>query len=119
MADNATRSPERVYAERFVFLIAIVVLASFMQGARAALVCAISVAAAMLSDALCCTLRKQRYDPKDSSVLFWGLCTGAMMPISAPVWAAAMSAVICITVGKHSRSNAYRTDDRGSDALHK
>ncbi|MCH5208480.1 MAG: RnfABCDGE type electron transport complex subunit D [Oscillospiraceae bacterium] len=101
MADNATRSPEKVYAERLVFLIAVVVLASFMQGVRAAVICAVSVAAAMLSDALCCALRKQRYDPKDFAVLFWGLCTGAMMPISAPVWAAVMSAAVCIIVGKH------------------
>lgn len=101
MADNATKSPVRVYTERLVFMMTLLVLSSFMQGIRAAVICAVSVVSAMLIDALCCVLRKNRYDPKDSAVLFWGLCTGMMMPVSAPLWAAAMSAAVCIIVGKH------------------
>lgn len=101
MAENAVRSPASVYAERFVFLIAVVVLSAFMQGLRAAIICVVSVASAMLIDGLCCFFRKLRYDPKDTAVLFWGLCTGAMLPISTPLWAAVLSAAVCVVVGKH------------------
>lgn len=101
MAENAVKSPNRAYAERFVFLITLVVLSSFLQGIRAALICAISVTVAMAADALCCFLRKMRYDPKDVAVPFWGLAAGMMMPVSAPFWAAMLSAAVCIVVGKH------------------
>lgn len=101
MADNATRSPERAYTERLIFMIMIVALSAFMHGARAAVICVISTASAMLSDALCCFVRKIEYDPKDTAVIFWGLSTGMMMPVSVSFWAAAMSAVVCIIVGKH------------------
>lgn len=101
MADTAVKSPNRAYAERFVFLITLAVLSAFMQGARAAVICAVCVASAMLADGLCCFVRKIRYEPKDFAVLFWGLSAGMMMPISAPLWAAVLSAVLCIIVGKH------------------
>ncbi len=101
MADNANNSPERAYAERLIFMAAVVVLAAFMQGLRAAVICAVSVVSAMAVDALCCFIRKLRYDPKDAAVPCWGLCAGIMMPICAPIWAAILSAAVCIVVGKH------------------
>ena len=100
-AASANNSPTRAYAERFVFMAAIDVLAAFMQGLRAAVVCAAAVVSAMAVDALCCLVKRQRYDPKDAAVPFWGLCSGIMMPISAPLWAAILSAAVCIIVGKH------------------
>lgn len=98
---NADNLPARAYAERFIFMAAIVVPAAFMQGLRAAVICAVAIVSAMAADALCCLVRKMRYNPKDMAVPFWGLCSGIMMPISAPLWAAILSAAVCIIVGKH------------------
>lgn len=101
MADNAVKSLNKAYVERLVFMMTLVVLSSFMQGPRAAVICAVGIAAAMLADALCCLIRRIRYDPKDAAVAFWGLSAAMMMPASAPYWAVILSAVVCIVVGKH------------------
>lgn len=97
MADNATKS----YGERLVFMMTLVVLSAFLQGIRAVVICILSVAAAMAADALCCLIRKIRWEPKDTAVIFWGLSTGMLMPVSASFWAVILSAVLCIIVGKH------------------
>ena len=101
MADTSVKSLNRAYIERLVFMMTLVVLSAFLQGIRAALICGISVAAAMAADALCCFIRKKRYDPKDAAVPFWGLAAGMMMTVSTPFWAVILSATVCIVVGKH------------------
>lgn len=95
------REPRKVYLERFVFLAALLVPSVFLQGARAAFVAVMSMLACMLTDALCCFLRKTRYDIKDAAVPFWGLAAAMMMPATISVGLIWLSAAVCVGIGKH------------------
>lgn len=101
MLNLTAREPRKAYLERLIFLAALVVLSAFLQGARAVVVSVLSVVLCMAADAVCCKIRKIPYDIKAFEVPFWGLASAAMMPSSVSVWAVALSAVICIVVGKH------------------
>lgn len=90
-----------VYLERLIFMAALMVLAAFMQGERAAVVSVLSVLLCMITDAVCCKIRKIKYDPRAAEVPFWGLAAAMMMPASVPFSLVVQSAVICIVVGKH------------------
>lgn len=95
------REPRKVYLERFVMMAFLLVPSVFLQGTRGALIAAISVLACMLTDAICCRMRKMRYDIKDSAVPFWGLAAALMMPSTIPVGLVILSSVVCIGIGKH------------------
>ncbi len=101
MVKKTAQEPDKVYLERLVFMAALAVLSGFMQGARVALVCLISVGMCMITDFLCCKIRRLRYNVKDAAVPFWGMCVAMMMPASMPVLTIILSSVICIAVGKH------------------
>lgn len=90
-----------VYLERLIFMAALTVLAAFMQGMRAAVVSVLSVLLCMITDAVCCKIRRIKYDPRGAEVPFWGLAAAMMMPASVPFSLVVQSAVICIVVGKH------------------
>lgn len=97
----AAREPRMVYLERLIFMAALMVLAAFMQGTRAAVVGVLSVLLCMITDAVCCKIRRIKYDPRAAEVPFWGLAAAMMMPVSVPFSLVVQSAVICIVVGKH------------------
>lgn len=101
MTRIADREPRQVYLERLIFLAALTVLSERMQGARVAVVCALSVILCMAADALCCKMRKIKYDFKAPEVPFWGLAAALMMPASVPYSLVLQSAVICVMIGKH------------------
>ena len=95
------QEPRRAYFERFIFLAAIVVLSTWLQGARAAVVCIASVVLCMAADAVCCRIRRLPYDIKAPEVPFWGLAAAVMMPASVSPGLILLSSIICIVVGKH------------------
>lgn len=101
MTLTAEREPRKVYLERFIIMLALLAPAVFFQGARAAAVCVVSVVLCMAADFLCCKLRRIPYDYKDAAVPFWGLAAAMMMPSSISFLMVALSAVLCICVGKH------------------
>ncbi len=101
MIKLAEREPRRVYLERFVIMALLLVPAVFLQGARAAFVAVLSVLACMITDAVCCKIRKLKYDIKDTAVPFWGLAAAMMMPVTVSVWLIILSALVCVAVGKH------------------
>lgn len=101
MKSMVARDPRKVYLERFIFMAALLIPSVFLRGARAAAVCIISVAACMITDFICCKLRRMRYDIKDTAVLFWGLSAAMLMPVSIPYALVVLSAVICVALGKH------------------
>lgn len=84
-----------------IMLAMLLVPAAFLQGIRAPLVCVLSMVSGMLIDAVCCLIRKIRYNVKDAAVPFWSLAAGMMMPVSVPFWLVFLSAAMCIIVGKH------------------
>ncbi len=101
MTRIAARKPRMVYLERLIFMAALIVPAALMQGIRAAVVCVLSVLLCMITDAVCCKIRKIKYDPKAAEVPFWGLAAAMMMPVSVPFSLVLQSALICVVVGKH------------------
>lgn len=101
MAFVSAHSPRKIYFERLIFMAALLIPATFLMGMRVLLVCAFSVLLCMLTDLICCRLRRIPYDVKDSAVPFWGLAAAMLMPVSIPLGLVALSSVICIAVGKH------------------
>lgn len=101
MTRIAAPKPRMVYLERLIFMAAVMVPAAIMQGARTAVVCVTSVVLCMLTDAVCCKIRKQKYDPRDTAVPFWGLAAAMMMPASVSFPLVVQSALICVVIGKH------------------
>ena len=101
MSNLTSRKPNRVYLERLVFMAALLIPSAFMQGLRVLLVAALCVAFCMITDRICCLIRKIPYDPKDAAVPFWGLALAMLMPSCVPAALTALSAVICIALGKH------------------
>ncbi len=101
MTSVIARDRRKVYSEQFIFMAALLIPAVFLNGMRTLAVCCVSMFACMLTDWICCLLRKQSYDFKDMSVLFWGLCTGLLMPASMPYILVGVAGIICIAVGKH------------------
>ena len=95
------REPRKVYLERFVIMALLLVPSVFLQGARSAFVAVFSVLSCMIIDALCCLLRKKRYDIKDAAVPFWGLAAAMMMPATIPIGMIVLSSLICVIIGKH------------------
>ena len=85
MTKNIARDPNKVYFERMIMMAMLLVPAAFLQGIRAVFVCVLSVLCSMITDAVCCLIRRIRYNVKDAAVPFWGLAAGMMMPVSVPV----------------------------------
>lgn len=101
MFNLTEREPRKVYLERFVMMALLLVPSVFLQGNRGAFITAASILACMITDAVCCFLRKMRYDIKDSAVPFWGMAAALMMPSTIPLGLVILSSVLCIAVGKH------------------
>ena len=101
MFNLTEREPRKVYLERFVIMALLLVPSVFLQGTRGAFIAAISTLACMMTDAVCCLMRKMRYDIKDSAVPFWGMAAALVMPSTIPIGLVILSSVMCIAVGKH------------------
>ena len=101
MSSAVTRKPNTIYLERFVFMAALLIPSAYLQGARVIFVCALSIVFCMLTDKVCCFIRRIPYDIRDYAVPFWGLAAAMLMPSGISVWLIALCAVICIALGKH------------------
>ncbi len=101
MLSFAARDPRKVYLERFIFMAALLIPSVFLMGLRALLVSVLSVVLCMVTDRVCCLIRKIPYDIKDYAVPFWGLAASMLMPSSISIGLVVMSSVICIGLGKH------------------
>ena len=95
------REPRKVYLERLIFMVLLLVPSAVLQGMRAIFVAVISVLTCMITDAVWCLIRRIRYDIKDFAVPFWGLASAMMMPVNIPVGLILLACVLCISVGKH------------------
>lgn len=80
---------------------ALLIPAWFLNGARVLMVSAVSIVVCVAADWVCCKIRKIPYDRKDHSVIFWGLAASLIMPVSIPYVLVALSAIICVVIGKH------------------
>lgn len=76
------RKQKAIYADQLICLAALVIMSVWKSGARAGVICAVSVIVCMLADMLFCYLSKKTYNPKDLSTIASGLCLALMMPAS-------------------------------------
>lgn len=95
------RDLRKMYLERFVFMAALLIPAIFRGGFRPLVVCVICILFCMLTDWICCKIRRIKYDISDPAVWFWGLTAAMLMPAGVPYATAGFAAVVCIAVGKH------------------
>lgn len=79
----------------------LLVPAAFLQGTRSLYVAVLSVLTCMITDALCCLMRRIRYDAHDLAVPFWGMAAALMMSATIPTGLIILSSIVCIAVGKH------------------
>ncbi len=101
MTSLIAQDPCKAYFERFVFMAALLIPAFFLEGARPVVVSALCLTVCVITDWICCKIRRIDYDFKDYSVLFWGLSLSMLMPSCIPYIHVALGAVICVFVGKH------------------
>ncbi len=101
MASLIARDPCKVYFERFIFMAALLIPSVFLRGMRPVIISLVCISVCMLTDWVCCLIRKIPYDIKDTSVLFWGLSLSLVMPAIIHYRYAALASAICIAVGKH------------------
>ncbi len=101
MKSIIARDPCKIYFERFIFMAALLIPAWFLNGSRVLMVSAVSIVVCVAADWVCCKIRKIPYDRKDHSVIFWGLAASLIMPVSIPYVLVALSAIICVVIGKH------------------
>lgn len=95
------RNPSGVYLERFFLMTVLLIPAAYLKGSRVITVAAASVLSCMLADAVCCLIRRIKYDAKDYAVPFWGLACAMMMPVNISAGMIILSSLVCIVVGKH------------------
>ncbi len=101
MLKLSPREPRAVYLERLLIMTLLLVPSVFLQGTRSLYTVLMSVLTCMITDALCCFLRRIRYDMADFAVPFWGMGAALMMPATIPTGLIILSSIICVAVGKH------------------
>lgn len=77
-------------------------MAYYYYGLRAFIVTAVSVAVSLITDYICCSLRKRRFDWSDQSPVMDGLLLALLMPASVPYPIVMISAVFMVVVGKYA-----------------
>ncbi len=74
------RKYHSVYGDQLACLCALLIMGVWRWGAKALLICAVSVTVSIFSDWLCCRITGKTYNPKDISTIVSGMCLGLMMP---------------------------------------
>ena len=94
-------SSRTLMSDAIILLLVLCVLAFLYYGARALLVCAVSVAAAVASELICVLLRGRKPNPRDLSAVVTGLVIALMMPATISFTAVVTAAVFAIAIVKH------------------
>ncbi|MDE7281862.1 MAG: RnfABCDGE type electron transport complex subunit D [Ruminiclostridium sp.] len=76
------RKYHSVYGDQLVCLCALLIMAVWLWGLKALVICLVSLVTSVFSDWLCCVMTKKVYNPKDASTFVSGLCLGLLMPAS-------------------------------------
>lgn len=102
MSLSTEKSEKLRYAKTSALLFTIVFMAYYYYGLRAVLVAATSVFSSVVSDYICCSAMKKKFDWTDESPLMSGLLLALLMPASVPYTIMAFSAVFMTVVCKHA-----------------
>lgn len=77
-------------------------MAYYYYGLRAFIVTAISVAVSLITDYICCSLMKRKFDWSDQSPVMDGLLLALLMPASVPYPIIIVCAIFMVVVGKYA-----------------
>lgn len=101
MNSKETKTNFSIMADMLIVLIVIAAMAVYYYGARAAAVIAVTTGTSVITDFICCKVRKKEYE-KNISALITGLTLSMMLSASVPYYAAVIAAVFAIVVAKHA-----------------
>lgn len=101
MGLNETKSKFSIMTDMLIVLIGIAAMSIYYYGVRAAFVIAITTITCVITDFICCRLRKQECE-KNISALITGLTLSLMLSAAVPYYAAVIAAVFSIVVAKHA-----------------
>lgn len=90
-----------IMSDTLLLLTVLTGMACFFYGIRALAVCAVSVAAAVFSDALCVLLRGRRPNPRDFSPVVTGMIIAMAMPATISYQIVIVASLFAILVVKH------------------
>lgn len=90
-----------IMTDMLIVLIVIAAMSVYYYGLRAAAVVAVTTGVCVVTDFICCKLRKLE-TKQDVSALITGLTLSVMLSASVPYYAAVISAVFAIVVAKHA-----------------
>ena len=106
IAINTTKIAEKSDKFKFAvvasFLLAIDFMAYYYYGTRVFIITAISVATSVLTDYICCSAMKRRFDWSDQSPVMEGLLLALLMPASVPYSIVVIASVFMTVVGKYA-----------------
>lgn len=77
-------------------------MAYYYYGLRAFIVTAVSVAVSIITDYICCSVMKRKFDWSDQSPVMDGLLLALLMPASVPYPIMIFSAMFMVVVGKYA-----------------
>ena len=101
MRSVTSRDPRKVYFEKLVFMLALLIPAVFINGFRPLVIFAVSLVSSMLADHICCRVQKLPYDYTDPCVLYWAGAFSMLMPVGIHHGQLIIGSVICVVIGKH------------------
>ncbi len=101
MSLKETKTNFSVMTDMLTVLLIISAMSVYYYGMRAAVVIAVTTGACVVTDFVCCKLRKKEYE-KNISALITGLTLSMMLSASVPYYAAVIAAVFSIVVAKHA-----------------
>ncbi|MBQ7980728.1 MAG: RnfABCDGE type electron transport complex subunit D [Oscillospiraceae bacterium] len=101
MSPKETKTNLSIMTDMLIVLIVIAAMSVYYYGMRAASVIAVTTVTCVVTDFICCRLRKKEY-AKDISALITGLTLSMMLSASVPYYAAIIAAVFSIVVAKHA-----------------
>lgn len=108
-AKNNSITPNRIYGDYLIMLIAPCVLAVWYYGFRSLAVIAVSIAAAVITEAVANLILEKRFYLKDIGGIFTGAAIALMMPAGIPLHIPAMAALFGIATAKVPFGTALKT----------
>lgn len=94
------RTAKSIMRDVVIALVPVIIAASIIFGPRALLVIAVTTAASVLSEYFCCRILKKPNSTNDLTAVITGILLALNLPVSIPLWMAALGACIAIVVIK-------------------
>ncbi len=101
MSLKETKNKFSIMTDMLIVLIVLSAMSMYYYGKRGIAVIAVTTLTCVVTDFICCRLRKMEYE-KDISALITGITLSMMLSASVPYYAAIIASVFAIVVAKHA-----------------